>query len=83
VDLLGYSTFSSKRNGIELDNIQLNFLVQVDACDVKLNRASHSDALWISLDDAGNEIIDPFTKSIMTSARLRYKQTGMSKLVNR
>lgn len=83
VDLVGYSTFASKRNGIELSNVQLNFLVHVDDWDVKLNRASHSEARWISLEDTDNQFLDPFTKDIMMSARLHCKEAGIPRLVHK
>jgi hypothetical protein len=67
VDLLGYSTFKSERNGIALDNVQLNFLVDVSEGDVSLNGA-HSAFEWIPLDDIDNRLIDSFTKRIMSSA---------------
>lgn len=69
VELLGYSTFLSKRAGTDLSNLQLNFLVQVDDRAVKLNYDSHSDACWISLDDTDSMLVDSFTREIMSSAR--------------
>lgn len=71
VELLGYSTFQSKRAGTDLSNLQLNFLVQVDDRAVKLNYDSHSDACWISLDDTDSTLVDSFTREIMSSARQR------------
>lgn len=69
VELLGYSTFLSKRAGTDLSNLQLNFLVQVDDRAVKLNYDSHSDACWISLDDTDSTLVDAFTREIMSTAR--------------
>jgi 8-oxo-dGTP pyrophosphatase MutT (NUDIX family) len=69
VSLVGYSTFESRRRGVELSNVQLNFLVYVDDVDVKLNDTSHSHARWISVDDPENELLDSFTRKIMELAR--------------
>ena len=80
LELMNYSTFVSKRGDVELSNVQLNFLVQVDDCEVKLNHSSHSDSRWISLDDVDSELLDPFTKEIMISARRRCKETGVHRL---
>jgi 8-oxo-dGTP diphosphatase len=76
VNLLGYSTFASKRNGVKLSNLQLNFLVHVSASNVKLDRTSHSDFKWIPLDDLHNERIDDFTNEVMSSARDYYTDPG-------
>lgn len=46
IDLIGYSTFTSKRGTVELNNLQLNFLVDASAGDVELNGNSHSDFRW-------------------------------------
>jgi len=83
VDLMGYSTFVSSRDGVELNNIQLNFLVLVHERDVTLNLASHSDSRWISLGDAENELLDSFTRQIMTSARQRYEEMRAGGLARR
>ena len=72
--LIGYSTFQSRRNGVELSNVQLNFLVIVDDLDVRLDQASHSDYRWISLDDLDNDLVDPFTREVMTAARDSFKE---------
>jgi 8-oxo-dGTP diphosphatase len=69
LELIGYSTFESKRAGTNLSNVQLNFLVQVDENEVTLNKASHSASKWISLDDVESDLVDPFTRVIMASAR--------------
>jgi len=67
---IGYSTFSSYRGSMKLNNIQLNFLVSVTDSEVKLNPASHSEYEWISLDDVDNsELLDAFTRDIIKSAR--------------
>lgn len=76
-DLIGYSTFVSERGDIELNNLQLNFLVHVDDWDVTLNRASHSDFRWVSLDDIDSEFLDSFTKGIMILARQHYREAGV------
>lgn len=76
-DLLGYSMFASHRRGVPLDNLQLNFLVQVHDFQVTLNPASHSDYRWISLDDVASDLLDPFTKEIMDSARQHYKEISV------
>jgi 8-oxo-dGTP diphosphatase len=74
VDLVGYSTFASTRNGIELSNLQLNFLVRAEDRTVKLDPASHSDSRWIALDDTSNDLLDPFTREIMFAACDHYKE---------
>jgi len=68
IELIGYSTFQSRRAGTALSNVQLNFLVQVDDPSVTLNHASHSDARWIPLDDTESELVDSFTREIMSTA---------------
>ena len=68
ISLVGYSTFMSKRDGVELSNVQLNFLVHVEDDSVRLDPASHSDSRWIPLHDEGNVLLDPFTRAIMVSA---------------
>lgn len=84
VRLIGFSKFPSKRGAVELDNVQLNFLVDVpDADDVKLNRASHSEFKWISLDDIDNEFLDSFTRRIMLSARQAYEESSARRLTRR
>lgn len=68
--LIGYSTFSSNRKSVKLNNIQLNFLVDVADEAVELDHASHSDYTWISLDEVdNNELLDAFTRDIIKSAR--------------
>jgi 8-oxo-dGTP diphosphatase len=83
VDLIGYSTFTSKRGGIELSNVQLNFLVYVDDGRVELDPGSHSDARWISLKDSENDLLDPFTREIMESAQLHYKERTIQRMGQR
>lgn len=73
VDLMGYSRFTSERDSAELNNLQLNFLVEVDEEDVRLD-SSHSAFKWITLDDLYLGIVDDFTRQIMTSARQCYKE---------
>lgn len=75
VDLIGYSRFQSERNCIQLDNLQLNFLVSASKCDVELDPLSHSDFRWISLDDLSNRLLDDFTRNIVASARACYKES--------
>lgn len=70
IDLIGYSTFLSKRADTGLNNVHLNFLVHVDDRVVKLNQDSHSEARWISLDDTNSALVDAFTREIMSAARL-------------
>jgi 8-oxo-dGTP diphosphatase len=77
IELIGYTTFVSQRDHVELNNLQLNFLVHVDDCDVMLNPASHSDARWISLDDLDSELLDSFTRNIVIKTRKRYKEAGL------
>jgi len=74
VGLIGYSTFVSTRNSIELSNLQLNFLVKVKYHAVKLDPASHSDSRWIELDDTNNDLLDAFTRDIMLAAGEHYKE---------
>jgi 8-oxo-dGTP diphosphatase len=83
LELIGYSTFVSKRAGADLSNIQLNFLVQVDEREVVLNKASHSASTWISLDDVASDLLDTFTRDIMSSAREHYKESDASGLTRR
>jgi 8-oxo-dGTP diphosphatase len=82
LDLLGYSTFASKRNGVNLSNLQLNFLVQVADSNVKLDRTSHSEFKWIPLYDLHNECIDDFTNEVMSSARDYCKEAGAHELAH-
>jgi 8-oxo-dGTP diphosphatase len=84
VELLGYSMFSSKRNGVKLSNLQLNFLVLVDDREVRLNGRSHSEYRWISLDDVEDYSLDSFTRQIMESARMYLKsQSEFTRLTTR
>jgi 8-oxo-dGTP diphosphatase len=80
IDLVGYSTFESERDGIELSNVQLNFLVRVHDSEVILNQRSHSEAQWISVDDAANDKLDAFTKEILESVQVHYKESAGSRL---
>jgi 8-oxo-dGTP diphosphatase len=82
IELIGYSTFHSRRAGTDLSNLQLNFLVQVDEHEVKLNDDSHSEARWISLDDSESQLVDAFTKEIMSSARQRFRELTASELTH-
>jgi 8-oxo-dGTP diphosphatase len=83
LELIGYSTFTSKRAGAHLSNIQLNFLVHVDGREVTLNKASHSASTWISLDDAESELVDKFTRDIMSSAREHHRESDTHGLTRR
>jgi 8-oxo-dGTP diphosphatase len=74
INLIGYSRFQSERNRVQLDNLQLNFLITASSCDVKLDPLSHCDFRWISLDDLENRLLDDFTKKIAVLARECYKQ---------
>lgn len=74
VDLVGYSRFTSERDAAELNNVQLNFLVKVADKAVRLDTASHSAYRWISLDDLLLDIVDNFTRDILSSARQCYKE---------
>lgn len=74
IELIGYSTFRSRRADTDLSNVQLNFLVHVDDDNVKLNYDSHSESRWISLEDTESKIVDEFTREIMSSARERAKE---------
>lgn len=73
IELIGYSAFRSRRAGTDLNNVQLNFLVQVADDNVKLNYDSHSESRWISLEDTDSKIVDEFTRAIMSSAREHVK----------
>lgn len=77
VELIGYSTFLSKRADTDLSNVQLNFLVRVDDRTVKLNYDSHSDACWISLDDTNSTLVDGFTREIMSAARQHLEENAL------
>jgi len=77
IELIGYSKFRSQRAGTDLSNVQLNFLVQVDDDNVKLNYDSHSDCCWISLEDTENELVDAFTREIMSSVPEHFKGLGV------
>jgi 8-oxo-dGTP diphosphatase len=83
MELIGYSTFVSKRGSVNLSNIQLNFLVHVEDRHVILNDVSHSESRWISLDDTENELIDSFTRKVMISARQRYKEMNPHRFTHR
>ena len=72
--LIGYSSFRSERNSVQLANVQLNFLVLTRHNKVKLDLANHSAHSWISLDDIENPLLDSFTKSILAETRLCYKE---------
>jgi 8-oxo-dGTP diphosphatase len=74
IQLIGYSTFQSRRGGVELSNVQLNFLVLADDDEVRIDEASHSAYRWIPLDDTDSDLLDPFTKEVMLSARRYYKE---------
>jgi 8-oxo-dGTP diphosphatase len=74
VKLVGYSCFPSRRGMGRLSNVQLNFLVEVTDHEVKLDRRSHSAFEWIPMDDADNDLLDPFTREIMESARVYLEQ---------
>ena len=74
--IIGYSTFQSRRNGVEISNVQLNFLVVVDDLDVTIDQASHSEYRWISLDDLDNDLVDSFTREVMAAARRTYKESA-------
>jgi 8-oxo-dGTP pyrophosphatase MutT (NUDIX family) len=84
VELLGYSMFSSKRNGVRLSNLQLNFLVLADNREVRLDDRSHSEYRWISLDDVENYFLDSFTRQIIESARMYLKnQSEFTRITTR
>lgn len=83
IDTIGYSHFTSLRQGVELNNLQVNFLVAVPELDVTLDPASHSEYHWISLDEPDSDFLDEFTRNILESARHRYKETSDSKLSRR
>jgi 8-oxo-dGTP pyrophosphatase MutT (NUDIX family) len=76
IELIGYSMFRSRRAGTALSNVQLNFLVHVDDDKVKLNYNSHSECCWISLEDTESELVDAFTRDIMSSVREHFKGLG-------
>ncbi len=76
------SCFSSSRADPKPDNLQLNYLVSVTECDVDLDRSSHSEYRWVSLDDVDNSLLDNFTRDIVVSARRRYKEISDRGLVH-
>src|SRR5262245_47325264 len=80
---IGSSCFSSSRGSTEPNNLQFNYLVDVTEDDVNLDRSSHSEYRWISLDDENNSLLDRFTQDIVANARRRYKEIGEHGLVNR
>lgn len=82
IELIGYSTFQSKRADTELSNVQLNFLVYVSDRRVTLNRNSHCDACWIPLDDTESELVDSFTREIMSAALTHLKEIGANGLAH-
>jgi 8-oxo-dGTP diphosphatase len=82
IELIGYSTFLSRRAGTDLSNVQLNFLVHVDDRAVKLNHDSHSDARWISIDDTNSALVDSFTREIMSSARQHLDEIDANEMAN-
>jgi ADP-ribose pyrophosphatase YjhB (NUDIX family) len=83
IELVGYSTFASKQGAHQLSNLQLNFLVNVTGLDVTLDSNSHSSFQWIPVDDADNELLDPFTRQIMASARTYLKEADSPKIGQR
>ena len=80
LDLVGYASFVSRRGNVNLSNVQLNFLVLVDDRDVRLDRTSHSEAQWISLDDRDSKLLDQFTRNIMIDVRRRFSSEKESTL---
>jgi 8-oxo-dGTP diphosphatase len=74
--LMDYAVFSSRYNGNDLSNLQLNFLVRASENYVRLS-PSHSEFRWISLEDSDNKLLDPFTRNIMKCAK-RYEDVGIS-----
>jgi 8-oxo-dGTP pyrophosphatase MutT (NUDIX family) len=74
VELTGYSYFTSRREHTELNNLQLNFLVDVTQREVRIDHSSHSEYRWVPLDDADDSLLDEFTRSIVDEARLCYKE---------
>jgi 8-oxo-dGTP diphosphatase len=83
LELIGYSTFVSKRAGADLSNVQLNFLVQVAERKIVLNAASHSASTWISLDDIESDLVDEFTRDIMSTAREHHREKYAHGLMRR
>jgi 8-oxo-dGTP diphosphatase len=81
IDLVGYSTFASRQGGRQLDNVQLNFLVEVPDDNVRLDNASHSNFDWVSAEDTDDDRIDAFTREIMKSARPRLEEAGRRETV--
>ena len=73
LDLVGYANFVSRRENVDLSNVQLNFLVRVDDSDVKLDDTSHSEAEWITLGDLGSRLLDSFTRKIMIDVLRHYR----------
>ena len=73
VELTGYSYFTSRRGHTELNNLQLNFLVDVSRHEVSINQSSHSEYRWIPLDEVDDELLDDFTRSIVDEARMCYQ----------
>lgn len=74
VGLAGYSMFQSRRDSVQLSNLQINFIVETSHSTVTLNPASHSAFQWISMDDSQNDLLDDFTSAILLSVRMYYKE---------
>lgn len=74
IELVGYSYFTSRRERTELNNLQLNFLVDVQQSDVDIDHSSHSEYRWVSLDGMDGGLLDEFTRDIINDARHRYKE---------
>ncbi len=73
IELTGYSYFTSRRGSTELNNLQLNFLVDVTNSDVRINKSSHSEYRWLPFGHADAELLDDFTRDIVDEARVCYK----------
>jgi 8-oxo-dGTP diphosphatase len=81
IDLVGYSTFASRKGARELDNVQLNFLVEVPDDNVEIDKTSHSTFDWISADNTDDERIDDFTRDIVKSACSYLTESGRPEIV--
>ena len=62
--LVGYSTFLSRRNGIPLHNLQVNFEVTALSEKIALDASSQA-ARWMRLNDVPDSDLDDFTRSIV------------------
>lgn len=72
-ELVGYSMFMSTKDGDELHNLQINYLVEVRAAEpVRLDR-SNDAYKWVTFDECQSADLDAFTLSTIRQAFDRKK----------